>query len=369
MALRRDHDERGHMLRALRLAERGRGATRPNPVVGAVLVRGGRVVGEGWHSAAGTDHAEIVALKRAGARARGATLFVTLEPCAHVGRTPPCVDALIAAGIKRCVVAMRDPHRIVNGRGIARLRRAGIAVEVGLCGAEARRTLEGYVSVHLERRPRVTWKLGMSLDGRIADSRGHSRWITGGMARARGHRLRAHSDAVVIGARTARADDPRLTARVPGARLQPLRVVCDTHLRLPLTLRLFRPPLARGTVVACGRGAGARRRRALEARGVTVWPLPLRDGRVSAGALARRLVAAGCHDVLLEGGAALGSDWLRRRLVDRLALFVAPLAIGERGLAWCGRLGRDRLEDALRGRLIEQRRVGEDAFLMIEMRR
>jgi len=357
------------MLRALALAERGRGSTRPNPIVGAVLVRAGRVVGEGWHSAAGADHAEVVALEAAGARARGATLYVTLEPCAHVGRTPPCVDALIAAGLRRCVVAMRDPHRIVNGRGLARLRRAGIRVEVGLCGAEARHALGGYVHAHLADRPRVTWKLGMTLDGRIADARGHSRWITGRPARTHGHRLRAAADAVVIGARTALADDPRLTARTRGVRLQPLRVVCDTRLRLPLTLRLFRAPLARGTVVACGAGAPATRRRALEARGVTVWTLPLRAGRVSADALAGRLVAAGCHDVLLECGARLGSEWLRRRLVHRLALFVAPRVLGSQGYGWSGRLGSGRLEDALRGRLVEQRRVGDDAFLMIEMRR
>ena len=357
------------MRRALKLAERGRGATRPNPIVGAVLVRGGRVVGEGWHTAAGASHAEVMALRRAGARARGATLYVTLEPCAHVGRTPPCVDALIAAGIERCVVAMRDPHRIVNGRGIARLRRAGIDVEVGVCGAQARCSLEGYVRAHRDGRPRVTWKLGTSLDGRIADARGRSRWITGPVSRAHAHRLRAMSDAIVIGSRTARLDDPRLTARTRGVRLQPLRVVCDTRLRLPLTLRLFCPPLARGTVVACGRGAGVARRRAFEAQGVTVWDLPVRAGRVSPKALARRLVSAGCHEVLLESGAALGSEWLRAGLVDRLALYLAPLVMGEAGQSWCGRLGAGRLEQALRGRLIEQRRVGDDAFLLIELRR
>ena len=357
------------MLRALKLAERGRGATRPNPIVGAVLVRRGTVVGEGWHSAAGRDHAEVVALKQAGARARGATLYVTLEPCAHTGRTPPCVDALIAAGVKRCVVGMRDPHAIVNGRGLARLRRAGIRVEVGLCGDEVRRALEGYVKVHREGRPRITWKLGLTLDGRLADSRGRSRWITGRTARALGHRLRRASDAVVIGRRTAAADDPRLTARGSGVRLQPLRVVCDTRLELPLTLKLFRRPLASGTVVACGPAARAGRRRALEARGVSVWRLPLDDGKVSPRALARRLAAAGCHDVLIEGGAELGTAWLKRRLVDRLALFVAPRVLGGEALGWCGPLGGGRLDQMREGRLVEQRRAGEDAYVMVEMRR
>src|SRR5438876_7208076 len=169
-------DER-FMRRAMALAERGRGATRPNPIVGAVVVKGGRVVGAGWHRAAGLPHAEAEAIARAGARGRGATLYVTLEPCAHHGRTPPCADAIVAAGIRRCVVAMRDPHRIVDGRGLARLRAGGVRVETGVLEAEARRALAGYVRVHEQGRPRVTWKIATTLDGRIADRRGCSRWI------------------------------------------------------------------------------------------------------------------------------------------------------------------------------------------------
>src|SRR5262249_55905777 len=230
------------MRRALSLAARGRGRTRPNPMVGAVIVRSGRVVGEGWHRRAGADHAEIVALRAAGPRAHGATIYVTLEPCAHVGRTPPCSEALIAAGIARCVVAVRDPHAIVNGRGLPALRRAGVAVGLG-CGArEARALIAGYLLAHTVGRPRVTWKVAATADGAVADSRGRSRWITGAAARRAGHRLRAGSDAILIGAGTARADDPRLTARLPGVTLQPLRGVCDSRLRLPRTLRLFRPP-------------------------------------------------------------------------------------------------------------------------------
>ncbi|OGF05483.1 MAG: riboflavin biosynthesis protein RibD [Candidatus Eisenbacteria bacterium RBG_16_71_46] len=367
MAPPSDDDDSRFMRRALRLAERGRGRTHPNPMVGAVVARAGRVVGEGWHRAIGLDHAEVEALARAGARARGATMYVTLEPCAHTGRTPPCVEALERAGIARCVVALRDPHRIVNGRGIRSLRRAGIRVDVGVGADEARDLLGGYWLAHTRRRPRVTWKVAATLDGRIADRAGRSRWITGPEARAHGHRLRATADAVLIGSGTARADDPRLTARAVGAARQPLRVVCDSALELPLTLRLFGAALARGTVVACGPSAPLRRRRALEARGVTVWPLPLRAGRVSPAALARRLAREGRYEVLLEGGATLGTAWLRAGLVDRVALFTAPRLLGADGLAWCGALGVGSLRRARAGRIVQQRRLGADGFLLVDL--
>lgn len=352
------------MLRALRLAERGRGRTAPNPVVGAVVVRGGRVVGQGWHRALGGPHAEVEALSRAGRRSRGATLYVTLEPCAHHGRTPPCTEAILSAGVARCVVALRDPHRIVNGRGLRRLRAGGVKVEVGLCAAEVREQLAGYRLAHEAGRPRVTWKVAASLDGRITDANGRSRWITDLPARRAGHALRAGSDAIVIGAGTALADDPRLTARLGPGTPQPLRVVCDTRLSLPATLRLFSPPLARGTVVACSRRASAAQARALEERGVTVWRLPAgRDG-VSPRALARRLAAAGRHEVLLEGGATLGRAWMRAGLVDRVALFAAPLVLGD-GPVWCGPLGRS-LATAPRGRLARLERAGDGALLLFD---
>ncbi len=356
--------DRQHMLEALRLAERGRGRTAPNPVVGAVVVRRGRVVGRGWHRVLGGPHAEVEALAMAGRRARGATLYVTLEPCAHHGRTPPCTEAILSAGVARCVVAVRDPHEIVNGRGLRLLRAGGVTVETGLCAAEARSLLGGYRLAHGEGRPRVTWKVAASLDGRIADARGRSRWITDAAARAAGHALRAASDAIVIGARTARADDPRLTARTGARAPQPLRVVCDSALSLPGDLKLFSPRLARGTVVACTTRASAARARALEARGVTVWRLPAGPGGVSARALAAKLAASGRHEVLLEGGATLGSAWMREGLVDRVALFAAPLVLGD-GLAWCSGLGRT-LARARRGRLARIGRAGDGALLLVD---
>jgi diaminohydroxyphosphoribosylaminopyrimidine deaminase/5-amino-6-(5-phosphoribosylamino)uracil reductase len=309
-----------------------------------------------------------MALRRAGARARGATLYVTLEPCAHVGRTPPCVDAIIAAGIRRCVVAMRDPHRIVNGRGLRRLRAAGVEVELGLCAAEARQALAGYLLAHLEGRPRVIWKVAATLDGRIADARGRSRWITGGAARRWSHEMRARADALVIGSGTARADDPRLTVRLGRAvrAPQPLRVVCDTRLSLPPRLRLFQG-LARGTVVACVRGASSARRRWLESRGAQVWELPRERGRVSMQALARRLVRSGCHDVLLECGPSLGAAWLRAGLVDEIALCVAPRLLGGDARSWPAAFGVRALGGARLGRMTEVRRLGADALIRMEV--
>jgi len=365
--IRQERDDITFMQRALRLAEHGRGRVSPNPSVGAVVVRGGRVVGEGWHRALGEPHAERMALEAAGPRARGATLYVSLEPCAHEGRTPPCTDAIVAAGIRRCAAAVQDPHPIVNGRGLRRLRAAGVRVDTGTLAAEARRALGGYWLAHTLGRPRVTLKLAVSLDGRIAPvggfgAAGSGRWLTGPEARTRAHRLRSLADAVVIGAGTARADDPRLTARGVRAARQPLRVVCDTRLRLPPSLRLFRSPLAAGTVVACGAAAPARRARVLALQGVTVWRLPVAGGGVSPRALLRRLAREGRHEVLLEGGARLATAWLDRGVVDRIALFTAPRVLGGAGLEWCGPL---RLARA--GRIVEQGRAGRDAWSLIEM--
>jgi diaminohydroxyphosphoribosylaminopyrimidine deaminase/5-amino-6-(5-phosphoribosylamino)uracil reductase len=237
-------------------------------------------------------------------------------------------------------------------------------VEVGLAAAEAREALGGYLLAHERGRPRVTWKAGASLDGRIADKKGHAKWITGDAARKRGHVLRSASDAIVVGARTARADDPRLTARHAKGAHQPLRVVCDTKLSLPLTLQLYGRALAAGTVVACGPQASASRERALAARGVRVWRLPLAKGRVSPGALARKLAADGRHEVLIEGGATLGTAWLEADVVDRVALFVAPVVLGA-GLPWCAGRGWP-LAGAPRGTLSRIERLGGDALLWWE---
>ena len=352
------------MRRALVLAERGRGRTAPNPIVGAVIVRAGKVVGVGWHRLLGGAHAEVEALARAGRRARGATLYVTLEPCVHWGRTPPCTDALISAGIERCVVALRDPDPRVHGRGLRRLRAAGIDVIVGVLATEASSQLAGYRRSHTTGLPRITWKVAASLDGAIADASRHSRWITGRAARSDGHRLRAAADAIVVGAGTARSDDPRLTVRHGVRGASPMRVVVDSRLRLPLTLKLYSRTLAEHTVVACAASAPVARERALAARGVRVWRLTAVRGRVSPRALAARLAREGCHEVLLEGGATLGAAMFAAGLVQRVVLYSAPFVLGG-GLSWSSGL-KTSLARAARGKVTQVARLGDDMRMVVE---
>ena len=350
------------MARALALAAEGLGRTFPNPPVGAVFVRGGRVVGEGFHHRAGAPHAEIEALRAAGGRVRGATLYVTLEPCSHHGRTPPCAEALVGLGLRRIVVALVDPNPRVRGRGIAKLRRAGIPVAVGPGAEEARLLTAGYRSRVLHGRPLVTLKLATTLDGRIAAAGGDARWITGPAARRLAHALRDVSDAVLVGAGTVRADDPRLTCRLPGGH-DPVRIVlAGPALRLPARARV----LARGgppTWVVAPRGAPAARVAALRRRGVEVLLVPGRRGRVPFAALVRLLGARGLTSLLVEGGGTVAAEALRARAVDRLVLFVAPAILGGDAVAAVGPLGRVRVRDAVRVGGLAVAHVGPDLVL------
>jgi len=350
------------MARALALAAEGLGRTFPNPPVGAVFVRGGRVLGEGFHHRAGAPHAEIEALRAAGGRVRGATLYVTLEPCSHHGRTPPCAEALVGLGLRRIVVAMVDPNPRVRGRGIAKLRRAGIPVAVGPGAEEARLLTAGYRARVLHGRPLVTLKLATTLDGRIAAAGGDARWITGPAARRLAHALRDVSDAVLVGAGTVRADDPRLTCRLPGGH-DPVRIVlAGPALRLPARARV----LARGgppAWVVAPRGAPAARVAALRRRGVEVLLVPGRRGRVPFAALVRLLGARGLTSLLVEGGGTVAAEALRARAVDRLVLFVAPAILGGDGVAAVGPLGRVRVRDAVRVGGLAVAHVGPDLVL------
>ena len=350
------------MARALALAAEGLGRTFPNPPVGAVFVRGGRVVGEGFHHRAGAPHAEIEALRAAGGRVRGATLYVTLEPCAHHGRTPPCAEALVGLGLRRIVVAMVDPNPRVRGRGIAKLRRAGIPVAVGPGAEEARLLTAGYRARVLHGRPLVTLKLATTLDGRIAAAGGDARWITGPAARRLAHALRDVSDAVLVGAGTVRADDPRLTCRLPGGH-DPVRIVlAGPALRLPARARV----LARGgppAWVVAPRGAPAARVAALRRRGVEVLLVPGRRGRVPFAALVRLLGARGLTSLLVEGGGTVAAEALRARVVDRLVLFVAPALLGGDAVAAVGPLALRRARDAVRVAGLAVARVGPDLVL------
>ncbi len=328
---------------ALRLAERGLGRTSPNPAVGAVVVRGGRIVGRGFHRRAGGPHAEVFALREAKQRARGATLYVTLEPCSHFGRTPPCADALIQAGIARVVIGAPDPNPQVAGRGLARLRRAGIAVETGVLVAECRALnvdFEKYITTGL---PWVVLKLAATLDGRIATASGDSKWITGPEARRKVHELRNRLDAVLVGSETVIHDDPELTCRIRGGR-DPLRVVLDGRLRVKPSARVFRDrPETTRLYTLDDASAKATR---LHRRGVVVR----RGGGDRPGALTRvlrDLASAGVKSVLVEGGGTVAARALREGLVDRLMVFVAPKMIGCEGRPMVGALGVARMKDAL----------------------
>jgi diaminohydroxyphosphoribosylaminopyrimidine deaminase/5-amino-6-(5-phosphoribosylamino)uracil reductase len=321
------------MRRALELAERGRGLTSPNPMVGAVVVTpAGEVVGEGFHARAGAPHAEVEALRAAGARARGATLYVTLEPCAHQGRTPPCAPAVIEAGVVRVVAAVTDPNPLVSGRGVAELRGAGVEVVTGVAAAEAERQNRVFLTAMRERRPHVTVKAGMTLDGKIADLHGASQWITGESARQHAHRLRSESDALVVGIGTVLRDDPELTVRLaqPWPR-EPLRVVLDTGARTPPGARLIRAGRPSCAVIAVGSEAPDTRAKALAAAGATIVVCRTRDGRVDLGALLTELFAREVRAVLVEGGGEVHGAFLDAGLVDRVAMFAAPLLIGGRG--------------------------------------
>jgi diaminohydroxyphosphoribosylaminopyrimidine deaminase/5-amino-6-(5-phosphoribosylamino)uracil reductase len=322
-------DDTRWMARALALAARGRGLTSPNPMVGALVVQDGAVVAERFHERAGGPHAEAAALEAAGRRARGATLYVTLEPCNHVGRTPPCVDAILRAGVRRVVAATRDPNPRVTGGGTAALTAAGIEVDLGCLEREARELNHAFFTAIAQQRPHVTAKWAMTLDGKIAAHDRRSRWITGEAARREAHRLRSESDAIVTGIGTVLADDPALTVRLeqPWPR-EPYRVVVDGRARLPLEAALLRTGTRARVLVAVGEEAPAARVAALASSGVTVLQCKSRDGRVDVADVCARLFALDVIAVLLEAGSELTGAFVQAGLVDRVAVFVAPKLVG-----------------------------------------
>jgi diaminohydroxyphosphoribosylaminopyrimidine deaminase/5-amino-6-(5-phosphoribosylamino)uracil reductase len=323
-----------HMAAALTLARRGLGSAWPNPAVGAVVVKDGRVVGRGCTAPGGRPHAETVALDMAGPAAKGATLYVTLEPCCHWGRTPPCTDAIIAAGIARVVLAIRDPDPRMNGRSVALLRQAGIGVEEGVGANEATDVAAGFLARLRLGRPLITLKLASTLDGRIATRTGESQWISSEAARRVAHGLRGRHDAVMVGAGTVAADNPDLTCRIPGyARLPTVRVVADTHLRTSLLARIVATARTAPTWLICGEDADADRRAAFQGAGVTVIPVPRAEPGIALEPALQALAERGLTRVLVEGGAALAAALLRADLVDRIAWFHAPAVMGGDGRA------------------------------------
>src|SRR5690625_5602009 len=307
------------MRAALTLARRGLGRTAPNPAVGCILVREGKLLGRGWTQPGGRPHAEIEALRRAGPSARGATAYVSLEPCSHQGQSGPCADALIAAGIRRCVIACEDPDPRVSGSGIRRLREANIEVSIGLLREEAEALNRGFIKHRLQARPSVTLKLATSLDGRIALASGESRWITGPEARERAHLARAEHDAVLVGSGTALADNPRLDVRLPGmTSRKPLRVVLDPGLRLPATHDLVVRACEQPTLVVTRPGHDPSSLQALEATGLETVALPDRapQGRPDPAPALAELARRGVTRLMIEGGAAVAASFLKSELVD-----------------------------------------------------
>jgi len=345
------------MARALRLARRGLRTTHPNPRVGCVVAVDGDILGEAWHEKAGEPHAEILALEQAGERARGATMYLNLEPCCHQGRTPPCTDALIDAGLGRVVVAMQDPNPQVAGGGIEILRRSGIEVDVGLMAATARDLNRGFVSRMTRGRPWLTLKVAASLDGRTALAHGESQWITGAAARADGHRLRAAVSAVMTGSGTALADNPALTARLEGVSRQPLRVLVDGGLRVPASQRLFKPD-ARVVVATAVDGAVGE-----HGDHVDVVHLPGADGRVDLPGLLRHLGEREINDLLVEAGASLAGALLKNGLVDEIVVYMAPKLLGGNALGMFDLGHLEALGEAASLNIVDITRVGEDLKL------
>ena len=353
-------DDAAYMARALRLAERGLLTTAPNPRVGCVLVRDGTVVGEGWHERAGEPHAEINALQQSGSRAAGATAYVTLEPCCHHGRTPPCTDALIAAGVKRVVVAMEDPNPQVAGRGLAVLQAAGIDAAAGLLAAAAEQLNAGFVMRMRQGRPWVRCKLAMSLDGRTAMASGESQWITGEAARRDVHQLRARSDAIMTGVGTVLADDPSLTVRLDklddGFR-QPLRVILDSRLRTPPGAKLL--DLPGETLIVTG-AVDASNEARLTRSGIRIVTLPTQDGQLDLPEVLQYLGTLQVNEVHLEAGATLCGALLQAGLIDELVIYMASHLMGDAARGLFALHGLEQMAQRIKLSIGDIRAVGDD---------
>ncbi len=336
-----DNSDRKYMQMALDLAEKGRGKVSPNPLVGAVVVKGKKIIGKGYHKKVGTPHAEINALKDAGDKARGASLYVTLEPCCHVGRTGPCTDAVIEAGIKEVIYALRDPNPVVRGKGAYQLRKAGIKVRSGILRTKAEELNEIYLKNVNEGRPFVILKLAMTLDGRIATPEGDSKWITGEKSRMMVHKLRSNYDAVAIGARTVIKDDPRLTVRnVKG--LDPYRIIICQKANFGKTINLIKNNKDAKTIVA----TTAQSAKDIRAKNLTVWSLKKGNGGVSLSDFLEKAINFGITSILVEGGSRLATSFIKEDLVDKYYLFMAPKIVGS-GIEAIGDLNIRKIADAI----------------------
>lgn len=356
-------DDAFFMAKALQLAARGRYTTDPNPRVGCVLVKDGQIIGEGWHKQAGSGHAEVEALASV-ADATGATAYVTLEPCSHHGRTPPCCDALIKAGIRRVVAAMQDPNPLVSGRGLAALQAAGIEIQVGILEADARALNRGFIKRMTEHRPFIRSKLAMSLDGRTAMASGESKWITSPQARADVHRLRAESSAILTGVNTVLADDPALTARVDFPVVQPIRVILDSHLQTPPTAQMATLP-GRNLILTCSDDAA--KQRDLQNAGFEVQRLQDTNGRLDLPEAMRFLAEQQINEVLVEAGAILNGALLAANLLDEIIVYMAPSIMGDQGRGLFHLPALQAMADKKEFKLLDVRQVGGDLKLSLNL--
>ncbi len=355
--------EQHYMQLALELAAGAVGRTSPNPPVGAVVVRDGQIVGRGYHPAAGKPHAEIYALRDAGAAAGNADLYVTLEPCAHQGRTGPCTEAIISAGIARVWVGTLDPNPQVSGRGVKQLEAAGITVTTGVLEADCRQLIAPFAKQITSGLPFVTLKMAMTLDGQTATSTGDSQWISNEQSRLHVQQMRDHADAIMVGVGTVLADNPQLTARIPDGK-DPIRVVIDSTLSIPETARVFNPASSAGVIVVTTGQADSGKLKAIEKAGAEIITVPDKDGRVDLQKAMQELGARNIQSILLEGGATLAADALASGVVDRAAVFIAPKLLGGNdGKAVLTGAGCTRLNEALRLQDIRVRRFADDILI------
>lgn len=358
-----------YMAMALRLAEKARGRTSPNPMVGAVVVKNGRVIARGWHRKAGEPHAEAIALAKAGTAARGATLYVTLEPCSHTNkRTPPCSPLVIASGVKRMVIAMIDPNPKVSGGGIRAIRKAGIEVVTGVLESEARLLNEAFIKHVTKKAPFVTLKIAQTLDGKIATASGESKWITGKEAREEGHKLRNGNDAILVGINTVLKDDPSLTARISGGR-DPMRIIVDSSLRIPVKAKVLSRRSGAKTMIATLAGASKEKIKRLEAVGAEVLLVKGDRGRVDLRDLMGQLAKRDILSILIEGGAEIHASAFKSSIVDKVVIFIAPLLMtGKDSLCSIGGISPSKLTHAIRLRNVVTRFVGHDIMLEAYLR-
>jgi len=358
-------DDQYFMQMALDLAVKGEGFTSPNPMVGAVVVKDGRVVGSGYHQMVGGPHAEVNAIDAAGKLAEGATLYVTLEPCNHTGRTPPCTRKILEAGIKRVVVAMIDPNKDVAGGGADHLEQQGIRITTGVCREQARKLIEGFVKFVQTRRPFVIAKCAATLDGRIATRSGDSKWVTGEKSRQFVHRLRHAVDGILVGINTVRADNPSLTARLPdGQGKDPARIILDTHLAISPAAKLLRQTSAAETILVVGKGATPDKQAAFERDGVRVIQSELKNGLIDMDALMDRLGALGLTSLLIEGGSRVLTSAFGAGIVDKVFFFYAPKILGgDDGIPICSGPGPELMSQSIPVKNINIRRFGDDVMI------